>query len=191
MCGTQILERRSLWHLTLLHRRVKFDWFQQFGNRQVNRGSGNSNTSSLPQYQDYHSTGTTLYPFTLLSQLLFNNSIKVIGFDWLQLSALMPGSLASADSDISSHVSLCSSACSALQVQKKVPSSSGSVSDDSPCDSFWCRNSPSPWGALAASDAASLDPADWNQFRSSSTHPVLTSGLSNCILLFLFYLTVL
>merc|ERR1712130_81316 len=114
---------------------------------------------------------------------------KVIGFDWLQLSALIPSSIATSDSDISSHGSLCSSACNALLLQNNRKSSSSSNSDALPCDSFWCRNNPSPWGSLAASDARSLDPTSWNSFQKSSTglHPII----SPCILSLLIYLTVL
>ena len=102
---------------------------------------------------------------------------KVIGGDWLQLTAVVPQDL------LTENEALCSSACPSDRSHEKI----------SKCDSFWCRNLRSTWGELAVVDAHQLDPVSWNVFQEREKLPVLASATStmfNCILL-LIYLIVL
>lgn len=105
---------------------------------------------------------------------------QVIGGDWLQLTAVVPDELLSADNE-----ALCNSACPVL------PEQQSPITSDR-CDSFWCRNLRSTWGELAVVDAHQLDPRSWNVFNEKLT--VADSGavslMLNCILL-LIYLIVL
>ena len=109
-----------------------------------------------------------------------NKISQVIGGDWLQLTAVVPDELLSADNE-----ALCNSACPVLPEQQTP------VTSDR-CDSFWCRNLRSTWGELAVVDAHQLDPRSWNVFNEKQT--VADSGavslMLNCILL-LIYLIVL
>ena len=127
----------------------------------------------------------------LVQNIFLTSPVQVIGFDWLQLYAVIPSSLASLDSSTSSNGSLCSSACDAVLLQQSRKNFFSKNSDfSSVCDSFWCRENPSAWGAMAASDAQKLHPNKWDQFESSGQLGNFQLRIYVCTFI-LIYLTVL